>query len=86
MKTFGRQSAQERFHVENPDHSRPARFGRRTLAELYWLEDQRDAVLVAQDDWSRPVREEWLYKLENELLAHPDAVLVGHSLGSILVA
>lgn len=42
---------------------------------------------VEQHDWMRPLRGDWLARLEDELLAAPAPVtLVAHSLGCILVA
>jgi predicted alpha/beta hydrolase family esterase len=52
----------------------------------WWLVDNRDAMLVQQDDWSDPTLEDWLYRLEFELHAHDRVVLVAHSLGAVLVA
>jgi predicted alpha/beta hydrolase family esterase len=51
-----------------------------------WLEDDKNAQMVEQDDWFFPVLSEWLYKLEAKLVENPGAVLVAHSLGCILVS
>lgn len=54
--------------------------------QQHWLDDHEDAFLVEQEHWTHPVLEHWLYNLESELVAHPGAVLVAHSLGCILAA
>lgn len=54
--------------------------------QRHWLMEHDDAVLVHQEHWDRPVLEDWLYNLESELIAHPGAVLVAHSLGCVLAA
>ncbi|MEO9338188.1 alpha/beta hydrolase [Mesorhizobium sp. SB112] len=54
--------------------------------QRHWLDDHDDAILVQQEHWSHPVLEDWLYNLESQLLAHPGAILVAHSLGCILAA
>ena len=42
---------------------------------------------VEQHDWLRPLRGDWISRLEDELLQQPEpAVLVAHSLGCLLVA
>lgn len=42
---------------------------------------------VEQHDWIRPLRGDWSMRLEEEILASPEpVVLVAHSLGCILVA
>ena len=51
-----------------------------------WLVDHSQARLVEQRNWSRPVLAEWLFALESELAKNPDALLVAHSLGAVLVA
>lgn len=51
------------------------------------LEQARpDAVRVNQADWDRPDRDTWLVRLVAAVQSHPDAVLVGHSLGCALIA
>lgn len=52
----------------------------------HWLLDNANALLVDQEDWACPRIEDWLYRLEAELVAHPGAILVAHSLGTLLVA
>jgi predicted alpha/beta hydrolase family esterase len=50
-----------------------------------WLTELDDAVLVEQRDWSRPDRDAWLANAARAVEAHPGALLVGHSLGAILI-
>lgn len=52
--------------------------------QRHWLADHRDAVLVEQSDWSDPQPGRWLHRLEQALIAYPGALIVAHSLGSIL--
>ena len=51
----------------------------------WWLRNDRDAVLVEQDDWRRPCPEAWAARLRAAVEAHPGAMLVAHSLGVPLV-
>jgi len=41
---------------------------------------------VEQHNWDFPLRGDWMIQLEEAILANPNAVLVAHSLGCILVA
>jgi predicted alpha/beta hydrolase family esterase len=41
---------------------------------------------VMQDDWERPRCADWIARLEDAILATPDAVLVAHSSSCALVA
>ncbi|MDH6265701.1 putative alpha/beta hydrolase family esterase [Rhizobium sp. SG_E_25_P2] len=52
----------------------------------HWLGEDPDAVLVKQDDWSRPDLGEWLIRLEIALRDHPGATLVAHSFGALVAA
>lgn len=52
----------------------------------FWLQERPEAHLVNQHAWMHPDLDDWLGTLEHELLAHPGAVVVGHSLGALLVA
>lgn len=52
----------------------------------HWLADFEEAVLVEQSDWSNPQPGRWLHRLEQALIAYPGALIVAHSLGSILTA
>lgn len=51
-----------------------------------WTRLVPDAVLVAQDDWVRPDRDRWIARAVAAIQRHPNAVLVGHSLGAVLIA
>jgi predicted alpha/beta hydrolase family esterase len=51
-----------------------------------WLADHENAVLVEQSDWFNPEPGRWLHRLEQSLIAYPGALIVAHSLGSILTA
>ncbi|MEO3997462.1 alpha/beta hydrolase [Mesorhizobium sp. CAU 1732] len=51
-----------------------------------WLKEQPETHLVNQHDWRHPDLSEWLGALEHELIAHPGALLVAHSLGALLAA
>ena len=52
-----------------------------------WLERMPTARMVRQDDWLKPVREDWIARLDEALEAEDGpAVLVGHSLGCHVVA
>lgn len=44
------------------------------------------AERVEQADWNRPDLEQWLHNLARAVERRPDAILVAHSLGCILVA
>lgn len=54
--------------------------------QRFWLEDFEDAKLVEQADWSNPEAGRWQQGLEEAVLANPGAIIVAHSLGTILVA
>ncbi len=50
-------------------------------------QDQFNYQRVEQHDWLRPLRGDWISRLEDVLLSLPEpAVLVAHSLGCLLVA
>lgn len=50
-------------------------------------EAQHGYVRVEQSDWQRPLRGDWISRLEDVLLQqHAPVVLVAHSLGCLLVA
>ena len=51
-----------------------------------WEDQIPDARLVRQDDRTRPDRDRWLQRLVAEVERSPGAILVGCSLGAILVA
>ncbi|MET0437433.1 MAG: alpha/beta hydrolase [Devosia sp.] len=54
--------------------------------QRYWLEDFEEAQLVEQVDWTNPEAARWQERLEEAVLANPGAIIVAHSLGTILVA
>lgn len=54
--------------------------------QWWWLRDQPGARLVEQEDWARPDAGQWLAALEAAVRASPGAIVVGHSLGTILTA
>ena len=50
-------------------------------------EQQQGYARLDQHDWQRPLRGDWIARLEDVLLSHPAPVLlVAHSLGCLLVA
>lgn len=54
--------------------------------QQHWLADHDNAVLVEQADWSTPQAGRWLHCLERTVIANPGAIIVAHSLGSVLAA
>ncbi|WP_347137785.1 alpha/beta hydrolase [Paracoccus sp. SSK6] len=52
----------------------------------WWARTDPDALVVDLPDPRRPVREAWEAALAAMILRHPDSILVGHSLGSVLIA
>ena len=54
--------------------------------QRFWLEDVAEAQLVEQADWSNPEASRWQLRLEEAMIANPGAIIVAHSLGSILAA
>ena len=52
--------------------------------QRWWLTQDPDARIVEQDDW-RPDLRRWLYRIAVQVRLHPGAVIVGHSLGALLV-
>ncbi|WP_295044673.1 alpha/beta hydrolase [uncultured Paracoccus sp.] len=52
----------------------------------WWARTDPNAILVELPDPRRPVREAWEATLAAMVLRHPDSILVGHSLGSVLIA
>lgn len=54
--------------------------------QRHWLADHDNAELVEQADWDNPQAGRWLHRLERAVLANPGAILVAHSLGTILTA
>jgi predicted alpha/beta hydrolase family esterase len=54
--------------------------------QQHWLLDYDNAVMVEQANWSNPQAGRWLHCLERAVIANPSAIIVAHSLGSILAA
>ncbi|UYN99138.1 MAG: alpha/beta hydrolase [Devosia sp.] len=54
--------------------------------QQFWLADDDQAKLVDQADWANPQAGRWLHRLERAVIANPGALVVAHSLGSILAA
>lgn len=54
--------------------------------QRHWVEALDDARFVEQRDFDRPDLEDWLARAVAAIEAAPDAVLVGHSLGAVLIA
>lgn len=50
-----------------------------------WAASDPEAVVVEQDNWEEPDKESWIAHLHEALDRHPGAMLVGHSLGVILI-
>jgi predicted alpha/beta hydrolase family esterase len=54
--------------------------------QRYWLEALPDAELVEQSDWDNPDLDRWAANAIDAIHAAPNSVLVGHSLGAVLIA
>lgn len=54
--------------------------------QVHWAERLPRAQTVAQQDWERPELTLWLARLRAAVDTAPGAVLVGHSLGCVLIA
>lgn len=54
--------------------------------QRFWLEDFEEARLVEQTDWANPQAGRWLHRLEQAVVANPGAIIVAHSLGTMLAA
>ncbi len=52
----------------------------------WWAARDPAALMVEQADWSFPTPEAWEAEAARAILSHPGAVLVGHSLGAVLIA
>jgi predicted alpha/beta hydrolase family esterase len=52
----------------------------------YWLQDDPDAILVQQRDWTRPDLAEWTSEIEKALSRHPGSIIVAHSIGAVIAA
>ena len=54
--------------------------------QRWWLSEDREARMIEQDDWDHPQLQTWISKAAKEISRSPGALLVGHSLGAILIA
>lgn len=52
----------------------------------WWARTDPTAMLLDMGDTARPVREVWEATLAVHIMAHPDSILVGHSLGAVTIA
>jgi predicted alpha/beta hydrolase family esterase len=52
----------------------------------WWSMSDPAALIVEQSDWSLPRPEAWEAEVAGAILLHPGAILVGHSLGAVLIA
>jgi predicted alpha/beta hydrolase family esterase len=50
-----------------------------------WLRQMPDAHLVEQTNWDDPDLGDWVAKAADAVIAYPNSVLVGHSLGAVLI-
>lgn len=54
--------------------------------QRHLLEDFDEAQLVGQVDWVNPQADRWQQRLEEAVTANPGAIIVAHSLGTMLTA
>ncbi len=54
--------------------------------QQWWATTDPNAVLVELSDPARPVPAVWEIELASMILRHPHSLLVGHSLGAVLIA
>ena len=54
--------------------------------QSWWVKSVPGSVLVDQRDWDHPRLEIWRDRVATAVAAHPDAILVAHSLAVALVA
>lgn len=52
----------------------------------WWAATDPKALMVELSDPGRPVPAVWEIELASAILQHPDSILVGHSLGAVLIA
>lgn len=52
----------------------------------WWATTDPNALMVDLSDPDRPVPAVWEIELASMILLHPDSILVGHSLGAVLIA
>lgn len=51
----------------------------------WWARIDPTALVVPQADWARPDPDAWEAELAGAILAHPGAIVVGHSLGAVTI-
>lgn len=51
-----------------------------------WSDTDPEAIIVNQDDWLKPRLAPWIEHVRFAIYKHPNAILVAHSLGCVLVA
>ncbi|MDR3375199.1 MAG: alpha/beta hydrolase [Ancalomicrobiaceae bacterium] len=54
--------------------------------QWHWAREIPGAVTVEQSDWAKPDPDVWAATAFAAIRAHPGSVLVGHSLGAVLIA
>ncbi|WP_201835782.1 RBBP9/YdeN family alpha/beta hydrolase [Microvirga zambiensis] len=54
--------------------------------QSYWEAELDGAERVHQQNWDTPDLEAWLEALTSHVSRSPDAILIGHSLGAVLIA
>jgi uncharacterized protein len=54
--------------------------------QQWWANSEHDCIMVELSDPDRPVPAVWEIELAGMILRHPDSILVGHSLGAVLIA
>ena len=52
----------------------------------WWASTDPQALMVDLPEPARPVPDHWEIELAGTILRHPDSILVGHSLGAVLIA
>ena len=52
----------------------------------WWAHKDPSALMIDQADWSLPQPEAWEAEVAGAILTHPDSILVGHSLGAVVIA
>jgi uncharacterized protein len=52
----------------------------------WWASTDPKALMVDLSDPGQPVPAVWKIELASMILRHPDSILVGHSLGAVLIA
>jgi predicted alpha/beta hydrolase family esterase len=54
--------------------------------QTHWQRQIAGSTRVVQDDWETPRLDRWLERLAATVAERPGAILVGHSLGALLIA